>query len=223
MSISEEDREAVRRAVHKADDRLGRAFALLDVMRAVADNPDMPELEVQAEFMKWADAHAEACVETAIDALAAHVAAAKTEAEMALTSQIQQAIAADGRADAAMDMLNDCRIERDGLRRHVESQNANLRAECCVICSAPTDPEDQGLCDRHKYDDQPRPKQRHEETKMTTKAEDAIAKFRTLHYPVEVEPSETICGECSHQMPNGRYLPTVEWPCPTLELFGGES
>lgn len=46
-----------------------------------------------------------------------------------------------------------------------------------------------------------------------------------LHRPVEVEPSDTICSECSTRLPNGRYLPTVEWPCPTAALaerLGGE-
>lgn len=38
---------------------------------------------------------------------------------------------------------------------------------------------------------------------------------RLLHRPVEIEPSSTICGECSHRMPNGRYMPVVEYPCPT--------
>ena len=46
---------------------------------------------------------------------------------------------------------------------------------------------------------------------------------RELHYPVEIEPSDTICGECSYQLPNGSYLgKIVEWPCPTIRALGGE-
>ena len=37
-----------------------------------------------------------------------------------------------------------------------------------------------------------------------------------LHKPVEVEPSDTVCGECSTLLPIGRFLRTVEWPCPTV-------
>lgn len=38
-----------------------------------------------------------------------------------------------------------------------------------------------------------------------------------LHKPVEVEPSDTICRECSFQLPNGRYFGRLEeWPCPTV-------
>ena len=41
-----------------------------------------------------------------------------------------------------------------------------------------------------------------------------------LHRPVEVEPSETICGHCSWQLPNGRFFGKVtEWPCPTVALL----
>ena len=51
----------------------------------------------------------------------------------------------------------------------------------------------------------------------------ADEQVRALHHPVEIEPSETICGECSYRMPNGRYLPVVEHPCPTIDaLDGGE-
>ena len=47
---------------------------------------------------------------------------------------------------------------------------------------------------------------------------------RALHRPVDIEPSETICGECSYRLPSGRYLqPVVEHPCPTITaLDGGE-
>lgn len=48
-----------------------------------------------------------------------------------------------------------------------------------------------------------------------------------LHKPVDVEPCDTICGECSYRLPNGRYMPTVEHPCPTVtainEALGGTS
>ena len=37
-----------------------------------------------------------------------------------------------------------------------------------------------------------------------------------LHRPIEVEPSDTICAACSNQLPTGRFLPVVEWPCPTV-------
>ena len=49
-------------------------------------------------------------------------------------------------------------------------------------------------------------------------------RVRALHRPVDIEPSDTICGECSYRMPNGRYLqPVVEYPCPTISaLDGGE-
>ena len=36
------------------------------------------------------------------------------------------------------------------------------------------------------------------------------------HRPIEVEPSDTICAACSNQLPNERFLPVVEWPCPTV-------
>lgn len=56
---------------------------------------------------------------------------------------------------------------------------------------------------------------------MNTGDEDAIARVRSLHYPVEVEPSDTICGECSNRLPNGHYLPVVDYPCPTLDALDG--
>ena len=46
---------------------------------------------------------------------------------------------------------------------------------------------------------------------------------RELHYPVEIEPSDTICGECSYQLPSGSYFgKVVEYPCPTISALGGE-
>ena len=49
-------------------------------------------------------------------------------------------------------------------------------------------------------------------------------RVRALHRPVDIEPSDTICGECSYGLRNGRYLPpVVEYPCPTIvALDGGE-
>lgn len=45
----------------------------------------------------------------------------------------------------------------------------------------------------------------------------ALKAVLELHRPVDVEPSDTICGECSFQLPNGRYFgKIVEWPCPTV-------
>lgn len=47
------------------------------------------------------------------------------------------------------------------------------------------------------------------------------------HRPIEVEPSNTICGGCSHRLPNGRYMPVVEYPCETVRaleaVIGDES
>lgn len=45
----------------------------------------------------------------------------------------------------------------------------------------------------------------------------ALRAVLDLHRPVEVEPSDTICGDCSFQLPNGRYFGKVEeWPCDTV-------
>lgn len=50
---------------------------------------------------------------------------------------------------------------------------------------------------------------------------EAVAKVRELHRPVEIEPSSTICHECSHQLPSGDYAEKVtEWPCATLDALG---
>ena len=46
------------------------------------------------------------------------------------------------------------------------------------------------------------------------------AGIEALHRPVEIEPSETICGHCSWQLPNGRFFgQVVEWPCETAALL----
>ena len=46
--------------------------------------------------------------------------------------------------------------------------------------------------------------------------------IRELHRPIEIEPSDTICGECSFRLPNGTYFgKVVDWPCPTLALLEG--
>lgn len=52
-------------------------------------------------------------------------------------------------------------------------------------------------------------------------AEARIAEAAKLHRPVEIEPSSTICGHCSFQLPNGRYFgKIIEWPCPTAVALG---
>ena len=44
-----------------------------------------------------------------------------------------------------------------------------------------------------------------------------VGAVRALHRPVDIEPSDTICAECSWQLPNGRYFGhVVEYPCPTM-------
>lgn len=49
-----------------------------------------------------------------------------------------------------------------------------------------------------------------------------VERVRALHRPVEIEPSETICGHCSYRLPNGRYFGKVaEWPCPTIAAIEG--
>lgn len=50
-----------------------------------------------------------------------------------------------------------------------------------------------------------------------------LAEVRELHKPVDIEPSETICGECSHALSDGTYEPMVDWPCPTIALLDGEA
>lgn len=38
------------------------------------------------------------------------------------------------------------------------------------------------------------------------------------HQPVEIEPSDTICSACSHQLPNGRFMGrVVDFPCDAHE------
>ena len=49
-----------------------------------------------------------------------------------------------------------------------------------------------------------------------------ISKALELHRPVDIEPSETICGECSFQLPNGKYFgKIVEHPCATVAILSG--
>lgn len=49
------------------------------------------------------------------------------------------------------------------------------------------------------------------------KRDEAMQAVLDLHKPVDIEPSDTICGECSFQIANGRFLGKVEeWPCPTV-------
>lgn len=47
----------------------------------------------------------------------------------------------------------------------------------------------------------------------------ALQAILDLHKPVDVEPSDTVCGECSNSLPNGRFLPIVEYPCPTVRAI----
>lgn len=53
----------------------------------------------------------------------------------------------------------------------------------------------------------------------------ALEKVLELHQPVEVEPSDTICNACSNAIGAGdtllRYMPTEEWPCPTVQAIEG--
>ena len=50
--------------------------------------------------------------------------------------------------------------------------------------------------------------------------EETNKRLLDLHGPVEIEPSETICGQCSFQLPNGAYFGKVEeWPCPTVRVL----
>ena len=46
--------------------------------------------------------------------------------------------------------------------------------------------------------------------------------IRELHRPVEIEPSDTVCRECSFQLPNGHFFgKVVDRPCPTIALLEG--
>lgn len=50
----------------------------------------------------------------------------------------------------------------------------------------------------------------------------AVEVVMELHRPVEVEPSETICAECSTLRGQGetaRYFPFTEYPCPTAQAL----
>lgn len=49
-----------------------------------------------------------------------------------------------------------------------------------------------------------------------------IELVRAVHQIVEIEPSSTICRECSFQLPNGAFFGKVtEWPCPTVAALDG--
>ncbi|WP_437582708.1 ead/Ea22-like family protein [Paramicrobacterium sp. CJ85] len=51
-------------------------------------------------------------------------------------------------------------------------------------------------------------------------AERRIAVVREMHRPIDIEPSDTICGECSLQLPNGHFFgKVVEWPCETVKAL----
>ena len=48
----------------------------------------------------------------------------------------------------------------------------------------------------------------------------ALNRVRELHQPVDIEPSDTVCGVCSFRLPNGRYFGKVEeWPCATIQAL----
>jgi len=50
-----------------------------------------------------------------------------------------------------------------------------------------------------------------------------LAAVEELHQPVEIEPSDTICGHCSFQLPNGKYFgKIVEYPCDDIKAVRGE-
>lgn len=50
--------------------------------------------------------------------------------------------------------------------------------------------------------------------------EAAVHRVREVHVAVEIEPSDTICKECSFQLPTGRYFgKIVEYPCPTIQAL----
>lgn len=56
-------------------------------------------------------------------------------------------------------------------------------------------------------------------------SEQAVARVREVHRPVDVEPSETICHACSTLRGNGdslRYFPYKEWPCDTIRALDGD-
>lgn len=51
----------------------------------------------------------------------------------------------------------------------------------------------------------------------------AIDRVKAIHFPVEIEPSETICHECSYRLPNGQFFgKIVEYPCPTIRALTEE-
>lgn len=48
--------------------------------------------------------------------------------------------------------------------------------------------------------------------------------IRALHSPVDIEPSDTICSECSWQHRAGRFFgKVVAYPCPTIALLDKET
>src|SRR5690625_3929294 len=50
-----------------------------------------------------------------------------------------------------------------------------------------------------------------------------LAAVEEVHTPVEIEPSDTICGHCSFQLPNGKYFgKVVEWPCDDIKAVRGD-
>lgn len=58
------------------------------------------------------------------------------------------------------------------------------------------------------------------QTALELNALNTLQRVRELHAPVEIEPSDTICRECSYQLPNGKYFgKLVEYPCPTIQAL----
>ncbi len=46
-------------------------------------------------------------------------------------------------------------------------------------------------------------------------------RVRALHRAVDIEPSETICHECSIELPDGSYVEIEDHPCPTIVALDG--
>lgn len=46
----------------------------------------------------------------------------------------------------------------------------------------------------------------------------ALQAIIARHKPIDIEPDDTICHECSWQLPNGKYFgKIIEYPCATLQ------
>lgn len=50
-----------------------------------------------------------------------------------------------------------------------------------------------------------------------------VERVRELHRAVDIEPSETVCHECSVEMFDGHYFAdAIEWPCATIRALEGK-